>query len=131
MAELSERPTAAFTLALLAGVWILAMGVSWWGWGPHNGPGAGMMGGGWMGGRGGMVIHGSWTPWIGVAAGVVLLIGAIGLYARPETAPTWGLVVIAAAAVNLFIGLGGFLPSVLGIVGGALAAVWQTTESER
>lgn len=126
MAESSERPTAAFMLVLIAGIWILAMGVSWWGWGPHNGPG-----GGWMGGRGGMTIDGSWTPWIGVAAGIVLLIGAIGLYARPETAPTWGLVVIVAAAVNLFIGLGGFLASVLGIVGGALAAVWRSSEAGR
>ncbi|MFB6285365.1 MAG: hypothetical protein ABEK03_02140 [Candidatus Bipolaricaulia bacterium] len=131
MPEPTERPTAAFMFALIAGVWILAMAVSWWSWGPSNVPGVGMMGGSWMGGRGAMGLSAGWTPWIGVAAGGAVLGGAIGLYTRPATAQTWGLIVIVAAVVNLFIGLGGFLASVLGIVGGSLAATRRPREPER
>ncbi len=127
MAESWERPTAAFILVLIAGIWILAMAVSWWGWGPPPGASPGMMGGGWMRGRGALALGGPWTAWLAVTTGVVLVAGAIGMYARPRTATAWGVVVIVAAAVNLFIGLGGFLASILGIVGGALAAVWRPT----
>ena len=120
-----ERPTAAFALTLLAGIWILATAVSWWAWGAHPGPGPGLMSG-WMGGRGDLIHGGSWTPWIGLVSGLVIVSGATGLYTRPSTAPVWGVVIVAAAAANLFVGFGGFLASILGVVGGTLAAVHRT-----
>lgn len=116
------RPTAAFVLSLLAGLWMLGMGgwtMSWspaadgWGWGR-----GGMMGSGWMWGHGLLGVGG---PWFGLAAGIVVLVGAAMLYSRPASAPTWGLVIVIASALNLFLGMGGFLAGVLGIVGGALA----------
>jgi len=58
---------------------------------------------------------------LSLLAGLVVLVGAAMLYARPESAPTWGLVIVVASALNLFLGMGGFLASVLGILGGALA----------
>jgi len=120
-----ERPSAAFALTLIAGIWILAMAVSWWAWGSHPGPGPGMMGG-WMSGRG-VLGHGSaWMMWVGVVSGLVILSGAIGLYVRPSAAPVWGVVIVAAAAANLFVGFGGFLASILGVVGGTLAAGHRT-----
>ncbi len=131
LADSAERPTAAFVLTLMAGVWILAMAVSWWGWGPHDGPSSGMMGGGWMRGHGALALGGPWTAWLGLAAGTVLVAGAIGMYARPRTAPAWGVIVIIGTAVNLFVGLGGFLASVLGIVGGALAALASPAQTDR
>jgi len=122
-----ERPTAAFVLSLLAGLWMLAMGgwmMSWspaggngtWGWGGMGG----MMGSGagWMWGHG---ILGVWWPWFGLIAGIVVLVGAAMLYAKPETASAWGVVIVVVSALNLFLGMGGFLASVLGILGGALA----------
>lgn len=117
-----ERPTAAFALTLVAGIGILLMAVSWWGWGPHQGVGSGMMGG-WMSGRGVLALPGPWVPWMGVAAGILVLGGAVGSFARPSTAPTWGSVVVVAVAANLLVGLGGFFASALGIVGGVLMAL--------
>lgn len=68
---------------------------------------------------------GLWFPWFGPLAGIVLLVGAIALYTNPRRANTWGLVILIAAVINLFVGMGGFLASVLGIVGGALAMSWK------
>ncbi len=119
--QTAEKPTAAFVLSLLAGLWMLGMGG---GWGMGM---VGMMGpegsaepvpGGWMWGHG---LLGPGWAWLGLAAGIVVLIGAVTLYSRPESAPTWGLVILVVSALNLLVGMGGLLGSTLGIVGGALA----------
>ncbi len=126
----TEKPTAAFVLSLLGGLWMLTMGLWMWSWTPAGADEAwgwgmgGMMG---PGGVGWMWGHGllGWWPWFGLVAGLVVLVGAAMLYARPESAPTWGLVIVVASALNLFLGMGGFLASVLGILGGALAMSWK------
>lgn len=74
-----ERVTAAFILSLLAGLWMLSVG------GMMRGLGfGGMMGGGyehfhhmggWMWGSGMHALGMSW-PWLGIVAGIVVLIGA-------------------------------------------------------
>lgn len=120
-----ERPTAAFVLSLLAGLWMLAMG----GWTMSRSPGSGawspngwgmggMMGSGWMWGHG---FTGLWWPWAGLVAGIVVLVGAAMLYARPASAPAWGVAIVVVSALNFLFGMGGFLASVLGVLGGALA----------
>lgn len=48
------------------------------------------------------------------------------LYAKPEQSRTWGTVILAVSAVNLLVGMGGFLANGLGIVGGALALGWRS-----
>lgn len=128
-----ERPTAAFVLSLIAGLWMLVMGGWMWSWGEAwgsgwSGLGPGMMGpggAGWMWGHGLML----WAPWLGALVGIVVLVGAAALYARPEAASTWGIVIVVASAVNLFLGMGGLLASVLGIIGGAIAAYWRPQPS--
>lgn len=100
----AERPVAAFVLSLLAGLWMLLAG--------------GMMGGGsWMWSHG-MV---GWWPWFGVVAGIIVLVGAAMLYAQPRQAPAWGIAILVVSALNLFLGMGGLLASLLGLIGGALA----------
>lgn len=132
-----EKPTAAFVLSLLAGLWMLAMGlwmgvgIGSWSWNPTSGPGAwgwgmgGMMGAGgagWMWGHG---LLGVWWPWFGLLAGIVVLVGAAMLYVKPESASAWGVAIVVVSALNLFLGMGGFLASILGILGGALAMSWK------
>lgn len=121
--QTEEKPTAAFVLSLIAGLWMVAMG----GWMPGWPTMGGMMGagGGWMWGHGVMGFGGTWQPWLGLIAGIVVLVGAVVLYSRPRTAPTWGIVIVVVSALNLFVGMGGFLASLLGLVGGALAAAWR------
>ncbi len=112
-------PTAAFFLSLIAGIWMLAMSGMMAGWAPSwGGTGGGMMGGGWMAGHG---VMGVGWGWLGIVTGLAVLVGAVGLYARPATAGSWGVVILAASAINLLVGMGGLLASVLGLIGGGLA----------
>jgi hypothetical protein len=62
---------------------------------------------------------------IGVACGIVVLIGAIMVYNQPVRASTWGALILAFSIVSLF-GMGGlFFGAVLGVVGGILALTWK------
>lgn len=119
---MEQKPTAAFVLSLLAGLWMLATGAMMYGfnWGEREDWGMG----GWMWGHG-MMSFGYWWPWFGLVAGIVVLIGAAMLYSKPEQSPTWGIVILIASALNFFFGMGGFLAGVLGVIGGALALSWK------
>lgn len=74
----------------------------------------GMMGGMWFGIM-------MWAFVLGFASGIMVLLGAIMLYVRPDKRKTWGTIVILFSAVS-FLGMGGFfIGAILGIIGGALA----------
>lgn len=128
---MERQPTAAFILTLLAGFWMLAMGGMMYGMGPGFVDGAGS----WMWGPGmmrdmmpGMMPGfgvGLGFPWFGAAAGIVLLIGSVFLYSRPEQSRTWGLVILVVSALNVLVGMGGLLAGALGVVGGSLAIAWK------
>jgi hypothetical protein len=116
----TEQATAAFVLSLLAGLWMLAAGgmMGGFGWGGMMGGWHGM--GGWMWGRG-IQTFGVWRPWFGVLAGIVVLVGAVMLYVRPEQRRSWGVVILVASALNIFIGMMGLLAGTMGVIGGVLA----------
>ena len=85
----------------------------------------GMMGdwhsmGGWMWGRG-TRSFGVWWPWFSIIAGIVVLVGAVMLYVKPEQRRSWGVVILVASALNFFVGMGGLLAGTLGVIGGVLA----------
>ena len=111
----TEQPTVAFVLSLLAGLWMLAAGgmMGGFGWG-------GMMGG-WMWGRGGIRGFGVWWPWFGIFAGIVVLVGAVMLYVKPEQRRSWGVVILIASALNFLLGMMGLLAGTMGVIGGVLA----------
>jgi hypothetical protein len=122
-------PVAAFVLSLLSGIWMLMPGIMLYVWRPEMIDGG--MQGGWMWRHG--MMHGVtsmvWWPWFGVIAGVLVLIGAALLYSKPRQSRSSGLVIVILAALNLFLGMGGFVASVLGIIGGALALAWRPEPS--
>jgi hypothetical protein len=128
---MERQPTAAFILTLLAGLWMLAMGGMMYG----MGPGFVEDGGSWMWGPGmmrGMMRgmapgfgFGLWSPWFGAAAGIILLVGSVFLYSRPEQSRTWGFVILVVSALNVLVGMGGLLAGALGVVGGSLAIAWK------
>lgn len=108
----TEQPIAAFVLSLLAGLWMLAAG--------------GMMGrwpgmGGWMWGRRNVRGFPLSSPWFGVAAGIIVLIGAVMLYVRSEQRRSWGVVILVASALYIVFGMMGLLAGTLGVIGGVLA----------
>jgi hypothetical protein len=115
----TEQPTVAFVLSLLAGLWMLAFGSMMGGFGWR-----GMMGGqgmsGWMWGQGTPRV-GAWWPWFSTFAGIVVLVGAVMLYVKPEQRQSWSVVILIASALNFFVGMGGLLAGTLGVVGGILA----------
>jgi len=124
--ESTRKPTAAFVLSLIAGLWMLGTrgmmaGFGWnlamrsqWMWGP-----------GMIRGMGGLIPVLFWGPWFGIIAGIVVLAGAVILYGHPSKAQGWGVVILIVSVLNLMVGMGGFLPGVLGIIGGALAIAWR------
>ena len=127
--QTSEKPTAAFVLSLLAGLWMLGAGgmVGGFGFGGMMGGQGGQFGmahyqgmNDWMWGRGAHVFGMSWA-WFGLFAGIVVLIGAVMLYVKPEQRRSWGLVIVVISGLNVFIGIGGLLAGALGVIGGALA----------
>ena len=138
----SGKPVAAFAVSLIAGLWMLVMG-GMVGWGHMGEPGRGghMMGGGhkmdggpygggfgWMWQQHEMMYGyggGAMWSWIGLAAGIVVLIGAVMLYSRPASARAWGVAILVVSAVGMLAGAGGLLAGVLGIIGGILAVTWK------
>ncbi|HEV2522766.1 MAG TPA: hypothetical protein VGT24_10340 [Candidatus Acidoferrales bacterium] len=116
----TEQPTAAFVLSLLAGLWMLGAGgmMGGFGWGGMMGGWHGM--GGWMWGQG-TRSFGVWWPWFAALAGIVVLVGAVMLYVRPEQRRSWGVVILVASAANIFLGMMGLLAGTLGVIGGVLA----------
>lgn len=130
-------PLGGFVLSLVAGVLILAGGLAMLGY--YSGPYGGMMGGysGTMGGYGGGMMNGYYAMmqrvggWlygfavVGIAAGVLVMFGAIMMYDRPRQANTWGALVLVFSAISLFGAGGFFVGAMLGIVGGILALTWR------
>jgi hypothetical protein len=43
------------------------------------------------------------------------------LYVRPEQRRSWGVVILVASALNIFLGMMGLLAGTLGVIGGVLA----------
>ena len=126
-------------MSLVAGILMLVTGIlsaAWFMTGGYAPNGGGMMdGNGMMDGFGGMMdgyesmMHGFGVPLsfmsglsiIGLIAGILVIIGAIMLNARPADHITWGAIILAFSVISL-LGMGGFyVGALLGIAGGALA----------
>ena len=130
------RAVAPFVLSLVGGVFILlgAIVTSIFTFGSPTIVGSmsssmsGMMGG--MNDRMAMGMMGVYSIFsiIGLASGALVILGAVMLYSRPFEKDLWGAVIIAFSTLGILGGMGGFMVGlVLGIVGGALALVWNPT----
>src|SRR5256712_4391617 len=108
----AEKPTAAFVLSLLAGIFIL-------------------LGGALLAAIGAAIF--AFVPAVGLVFGVVglvfgilVLVGAVMLYTHPDQHVTWGVIILVFSILSIFTALGGFLIGlILGIIGGALAIAWK------
>ena len=128
-----RKPVAAFVVSLLAGLWMLvASAAGGMGW--HGGMGHGRMMGGM--GRGGMhtwmwrhdymndfMAAGAWS-WIGLALAVLVCVAAVIVYVRPQGHIAWGVTIIVGSVIGAVTGVG-FLPAVMGVIGGILAVTWR------
>jgi hypothetical protein len=65
---------------------------------------------------------------VALVCGILVLIGAIMLNARPSEHFTWGIIVLIFSIIS-FIGMGGyFIGAILGIAGGAIALSYRATD---
>jgi hypothetical protein len=137
-----EKPTAAFVLSLVAGVFILLGGGMMSMLGSFMGSyGFGMMGG--YGGFGGMMGYGRYPFGVmgaafgvlgvlGLVFGVIVIISALMLNKKPAEHSTWGTVIVVFSVLSIFgSAMGGFgVGLILGLIGGILGITWKPPEAK-
>ena len=133
-----EKPTTAFILSLIAGVFIILgggmmsmlgygfMGMmsrygGFGGWNGMMGPGFGMMG--FAFGMMGI---------LGLVFGVIVIISALMLNSKPQEHTTWGTLILVFSVPSIFgSAMSGFgIGLILGIIGGILAITWKPIEKK-
>jgi hypothetical protein len=128
MAE-RERPTAAFLLSLVGGIFILVGGGAMsmfgrFGLGGMIGGFRGMMSYryGMMGGLG-FGLFGI----LGLIFGAIVIISAFMLNSKPHEHSMWGTVIVIFSVLSIFgSAMGGFgVGLILGIIGGILGITWK------
>lgn len=129
-----ERPTTAFILSLIGGIFILLGGGmismigsygfggmmrGFSGYGGMMSPGFGMMGG-----------SGNGFGFLGIVGlifGLIVIISAFMLNSKPEQHSTWGTLIVLFSVLSIFgSAMGGFgIGLILGLIGGVLAVTWK------
>ncbi len=123
----SSLQTTAFILSLIGGIMVVSGSVvsllwPYYRWSYRGMMGPGMMMWGFGNGYGFMAVL--WMT--ALISGVIMLVGAIMLNARPTEHITWGIVVLTFSLIS-FLGMGGFfIGAILGIAGGALALSYKS-----
>jgi hypothetical protein len=106
---MSERPTTAFIISLLGGIFVLFGGLLW-----------AVVG----------TIVAIFTFGAGfllyafLLFGIIIIIGSVMINNNPKSARIWGVVIIVLGVISL-IGVVTTLGGILAIVGGALALSWR------
>lgn len=130
----NDKPTAAFILSLIAGVFMLLGGGMMTMIGSWVGRyGYGMMGrfGGWGGmmgtGFGMMGLGFGVLGVLGLVFGVIVIVSALMLNSKPEQHQTWGSLIVLFSVLSIFgSAMGGFgVGLILGLIGGVLAITWK------
>jgi|SRR3972149_1031302 len=120
-----ETHGAALALSLIGGTLILIGGIVSLIAFLSGGYGYGYGYGGMMSGFWGMMSGGGGLWFIGLIAGIAVIIGALMLNAQPAEHTTWGTLILIFSIVSFF-GMGGFfIGAILGVAGGALALSWR------
>ena len=142
-----ERPTAAFVLSLIAGIFIILGGGMRSMMGSFFGP----FGFGMMSGYGGYGMRGYGYPEygygggyaltsglgfelfgvLGLIFGVIVIVSAIMLNSRPHEHSTWGVLIVIFSVMSIFgATMGGLgVGLILGVAGGILAIAWKSNET--
>ena len=96
---MSNKPTAAFVLSLIGGIFILLGGLVF----VAAGAILGSLGGGLIGGS--IALYGG----IGALLGILVIVGGVMMWMRPQQHVIWGVLVIIFAIISLPFGFGGFV----------------------
>jgi hypothetical protein len=131
----TEKPTIAFLLSLIGGIFILLGGGVMSMFGGFGGYG----GYGMMGGFRGMMGHQypsygmmGWFGFglfgvLGLIFGIIVIISAFMLNSKPQEHSTWGTLIVIFSVLSVFGSMmGGFgVGLILGLIGGILAITWK------
>lgn len=116
MAQTTERPTAAFVLSLIGGIFILLAGIFF--------------------GVVGLVLtvpfggFGAAFGIIGILWGILIIFGAVMMENRPDQSTTWGVLVLVISIVSWYGSIGGFfIGFLLAFIGGILAIAWHPSHN--
>ncbi len=122
-----KRSSTAFALSLASGVIIIFGSIMPWLFFANfrTAPMGGMMGGGMIGGGmgwwAGPGFMGGWLFPLPLIAGIMVLVGAIMMNARPQETRIWGIIVLVFSIMG-FTAMGfSILGAILGIIGGIIA----------
>lgn len=108
----SEKPTAAFILSLIGGIFVIIGGLA------VSVIGAALTF--WIGGIGGII------GLIGVVWGVLMIVCAVMLNSNPNSHATYGVLILFFSIASWFGSFGGLVIGfLLGLIGGILAIVWH------
>src|SRR6266705_4847066 len=118
---MSEKPTAAFVLSLIGGIFVLLVGIAF-----------AVLGSilrnmvCWIGGPDGATDIIVWYGVIGFVNGLLMIVFGVLLYIRPTQHVVWGALVLILSIASFFTTLGGFfIGLILGLIGGILGIVWK------
>ncbi|TLZ84824.1 MAG: hypothetical protein E6K02_09965 [Methanobacteriota archaeon] len=118
---MAEKPTAAFVLSLIGGIFVLLVGIAFAVLGSILGS---MVGG--IGGPAGATDIIVWYGVIGFVNGLLMIVFGVLLYIRPTQHVVWGALVLILSIASFFTTLGGFfIGLILGLIGGILGIVWK------
>lgn len=141
-----EKPTAAFLLSLVAGIFIIlgAGLISLMGMFAGYGSGYGLMGMmnrfggvgrgyGMMGQGFGMMGYAfGFMAILGVIFGAIVIISAYMLNSKPKEHTTWGTLIVIFSVLSIFGGAAGIgVGLILGIIGGILGITWKPLETKK
>jgi hypothetical protein len=116
----NEKPTGAFVLSLIAGIFILLGGWALIGVGNYlSSISFGLQGGE-------LVALGV----VGAVMGILVVIFGVLLYVTPQNHVVYGVLILILSIASLFTALGGLiLGLILGIIGGALGIAWKPSQT--
>ena len=139
--NLDEKPTAAFVLSLVAGIFILingavvgvaasfVAGLDLTGLVSQYAPErVGEIPPGFFGFASAILFA---LSMVGVIFGVFVLVGAFMLYRNPSQKTPWGVIILVLSIISIVTGGGFVLGFILGIIGGALALAWNPKTPSR
>jgi hypothetical protein len=106
--ELAEKPTAAFVLSLIGGIFMLLGGIG------------ATVGFSFAFGGAGAVIGA-----VGLVFGLIVILGSVMLYQKPESHTMWGVIILIMSIIDLPGFWGFFIGSLLAFIGAILALVYK------
>ncbi|MCI4351712.1 MAG: DUF6114 domain-containing protein [Thermoplasmata archaeon] len=114
---MGNKPTAAFVLSLIGGIFILLGGLF------IVAVGAIVSSVGFGGVGGAVSLYGG----VGALLGILVVVGAVMLWIRPQQHIIWGILIIVFAVISLYFAFfGGFgIGFLLSLIGGILALVYK------